>query len=89
MLKTPAEKQKVLDSLGFTVQTNEWAEYQILVLAKLAHEEKWQRLMQSVKLAAKPQLIALVIQLVLDNQILSGEFVEHINRSIAGNKKDF
>lgn len=89
MIKTPQEKQEILDQLGFTVQTNEWAEYQVLVFAKLAHEEKWQRLLQTAKLAAKPQLVALIIHLVLDNQIISGEFVEHVNRSIAGTKKDF
>lgn len=89
MIKTPQEKHDILTKLGFDVKTLDWSEYHLLTLAKLAHEDKWERLYQTVKLLQKPQLVALLIQLVIDNQILSHEFVEHVNRTISNNKKEF
>ena len=86
MIKTPAEKAKVLGELGFTPEVNDWAEYQLLVMAKLAHTDNWQRLLGQVKLLQKTQLAALILNLVIDNQIISSEFVEHINRTIQTNQ---
>jgi hypothetical protein len=80
--ETINDKAKVLSELGFTETTITYSEYKLHALAKLAAEDKWSRLLQTVKLEAKNNLVALVIQLIIENTALSQEFVKHVNANI-------
>jgi hypothetical protein len=80
--ETINDKAKILHELGFDEKTISWSEYKLHQLAKLANEDKWSRLLQTVKLEQKNPLVALVIHLIIENVALSQEFVKHVNQNI-------
>lgn len=76
------DKARILSEIGFDEKTISWSEYKLHTLTKLAAEDKWNRLLQTVKLEQKAPLVALVIQLIIENTALSQEFVKHVNANI-------
>lgn len=83
MIKTPAEKTEILSRLGLTVEVQSWADYNTLNAAKLAADGKWERVKQTVTLHQKTALVALVLNLIAENQILSQAFIDRINQELS------